>query len=154
MTLFVPPTSLHLRNLLCIIFEASKSEYKESYPAPPKVYSYLPHCMNSNYKEYISYKTKMKKSNKVVLSSMIGLHGATRKECSRFSKKIIYRYQTLIFTCINLNYLARNSCRNMVRFWVNLSLFLESMLRATSAMSLSKHEESRWCWCWSIGCKN
>ena len=41
---------LHLRtmshpNLRCI----------KSYLVPPKVYSYRPHCMNSNYKEYTSY---------------------------------------------------------------------------------------------------
>lgn len=49
------------------------------------------------------------------------------------------------------NYLTRNSCLKTVRFWVNLSLFFESKLRVTSAISLSKQRASRWCW--STGCK-
>lgn len=98
-----------------------------------------------------SHKTKMKKSHKVVPSSMIGLQDATKREGSRFSRQYTDSNHSHILHQINLNYLARNSCRNMVRFWVNLSLFFESKLRITSAISLSKHRESRWCW--SIGCK-
>jgi hypothetical protein len=49
------------------------------------------------------------------------------------------------------NYLTRNSCLKTVRFWVNLSLFFESKLRVTSAISLSKQRASRWCW--STGCR-
>lgn len=41
------------------------------------------------------------------------------------------------------SYFTRNSCLNTVRFWVNLSLFFESKLLVTSAISLSKHCESR-----------
>lgn len=44
------------------------------------------------------------------------------------------------------NYFTRNSCLKTVRFWVNLSRFFESKLRVTSAISLSKQRESRWCW--------
>lgn len=46
----------------------------------------------------------------------------------------------------NLHYLTRNSCLNTVRFWVNLSLFFESKLRVTSAISFSKQRERRGCW--------
>lgn len=56
-----------------------------------------------------------------------------------------------VSTSQELSYLTRNSCLNMVRFCVNLSLFFESKLRVTSAINLSKHNESRWCW--SAGCK-
>lgn len=43
------------------------------------------------------------------------------------------------------NYLARKLVLNFVRFWVNLSLFFASKLLVTSAMSWSKHDESRCC---------
>ena len=45
-----------------------------------------------------------------------------------------------------LPYLALKSCLNMVKLCVNLSLFLDSSVRVTSAMSLSKQPASRRCW--------
>lgn len=51
---------------------------------------------------------------------------------------------------VDLVHFARKSCLKMVRFCVNLSLFLGSRVRVTSAMSLSKHPASRCCW--SGGC--
>lgn len=59
--------------------------------------------------------------------------------------------QNKMVIIIKINYyFTRKSCLNMVRFWVNLSLFFESKLRLTSAINLSKHTERRWCW--STGC--
>ena len=52
---------------------------------------------------------------------------------------------------LNDCHFARKSCLNVVRFWVNLSLFFGSKLLVTSVMSLSKHCERRCCW--SKGCK-
>ena len=47
-------------------------------------------------------------------------------------------------------YFTRKSCLKIVKFWVNLSRFFESKLLDTSPISLSKHNERRWCW--SDGC--
>ena len=49
-----------------------------------------------------------------------------------------------------LQLLGTESVLNLFRFWENLSLFFESRLRVTSAISLSKHRESLWYW--SGGC--